>query len=84
MEQSEIMRRVVGILTEAIELRRQVREHLGGQMALTGQDILERSVTGRHLIAQPKVRTPSPSNWSKSLATCSMSSSLKTTRACSA
>ncbi|MFF5358192.1 hypothetical protein ACFY4I_02130 [Streptomyces scabiei] len=25
MEQSEIMRRVVGILTEAIEMRRQVR-----------------------------------------------------------
>ncbi|MGW1667358.1 hypothetical protein [Streptomyces sp. NPDC002324] len=36
MEQSEIMRRVVGIPTEAIEMRRQVREHLGGQTALTG------------------------------------------------
>ncbi|MFE7765977.1 hypothetical protein [Streptomyces sp. NPDC057438] len=36
MEQSEIMRRVVGILTEAIEMRRQVREHPGDEVALTG------------------------------------------------
>ncbi|UUU32415.1 hypothetical protein JIX56_22315 [Streptomyces sp. CA-210063] len=36
MEQSEIMQRVVGILTEAIEMRRQAREHPGAEVALTG------------------------------------------------
>jgi hypothetical protein len=36
VEQSEIMQRVVGILTEAIEMRRQVREHPGDEVALTG------------------------------------------------
>lgn len=36
MEQSEIMQRVVGILTEAIEMRRQARENPGAEVALTG------------------------------------------------
>ncbi|WP_371578653.1 hypothetical protein [Streptomyces sp. NBC_01314] len=36
MEQSEIMQRVVGILTEAIEIRRQVRENPDVEVALTG------------------------------------------------
>lgn len=36
MEQREIMQRVVGILTEALEIRRQVRENPDGQVALTG------------------------------------------------
>ncbi|NEB00330.1 hypothetical protein [Streptomyces sp. SID13726] len=36
MEQREVMQRVVGILTEALEMRRQVREHPERQVALTG------------------------------------------------
>ena len=36
MRQSEIMQRVVGILTEAIEMRRQVRENPDAEVALTG------------------------------------------------
>ncbi|MFE7840726.1 hypothetical protein ACFU53_33115 [Streptomyces sp. NPDC057474] len=36
MQQSEIMQRVVGILTEAVEMRRQAREHPGSEVALTG------------------------------------------------
>ncbi|MFC9509446.1 hypothetical protein [Streptomyces sp. NPDC057002] len=36
MEQREIMQKVVGMLTEALEMRRQVRENPDGQVALTG------------------------------------------------
>ncbi|MFH9552994.1 hypothetical protein [Streptomyces sp. NPDC017435] len=36
MRQSEIMQRVVGILTEEIEMRRQVRENPDAEAALTG------------------------------------------------
>ncbi|MGW0336324.1 hypothetical protein ACWD0J_31505 [Streptomyces sp. NPDC003011] len=36
MEQREIMQNVVGILTEALEMRRQVRENPDGQASLTG------------------------------------------------
>lgn len=36
MERAEIMQRVVGILTEAVEVRRQVRENPGVEVALTG------------------------------------------------
>ncbi|MFF6805540.1 hypothetical protein [Streptomyces sp. NPDC012616] len=36
MQQSEIMQRVVGILTEAIEMRRQARENPDAKAALTG------------------------------------------------
>ncbi|MFE9443798.1 hypothetical protein ACFYO2_33550 [Streptomyces sp. NPDC006602] len=36
MDQREIMQRVVGILTESLEMRRQVRENPGKQIALTG------------------------------------------------
>ncbi|MET9503914.1 hypothetical protein ACFYO5_09515 [Streptomyces sp. NPDC006259] len=36
MRQSEIMQRVIGILTEAIEMKRQVREHPDADVALTG------------------------------------------------
>jgi hypothetical protein len=36
MEQREIMQNVVGILTEALEMRRQVRENPDRQVALTG------------------------------------------------
>ncbi|MFJ4692257.1 hypothetical protein [Streptomyces sp. NPDC088766] len=36
MQQSEIMQRVIGILTEAIEMKRQVRENPDADVALTG------------------------------------------------
>ncbi|WP_430378929.1 hypothetical protein [Streptomyces sp. B1-3] len=36
MEQREVMQNVVGILTEALEMRRQVREHPDRQASLTG------------------------------------------------
>ncbi|MEU9918713.1 hypothetical protein [Streptomyces sp. NPDC051001] len=36
MQQSEIMRRVIGILTEAMEIRRQVTENPDAEVALTG------------------------------------------------
>ncbi|MFJ8782696.1 MULTISPECIES: hypothetical protein [unclassified Streptomyces] len=36
MEQREVMQNVVGILTEALEMRRQAREHPDRQAALTG------------------------------------------------
>ncbi|MEI5527896.1 hypothetical protein WB401_14310 [Streptomyces brasiliscabiei] len=36
MERTEIMQRVVGILTEAVEVRRQARENPGAEVALTG------------------------------------------------
>ncbi|KOG37104.1 hypothetical protein [Streptomyces resistomycificus] len=36
MEQRETMQKVVGILTEALELRRQARENPNSQTALTG------------------------------------------------
>lgn len=36
MQQSEIMRRVIGILTEAMEMRRQATENPDAEVALTG------------------------------------------------
>ncbi|MYT07206.1 MULTISPECIES: hypothetical protein [Streptomyces] len=36
MEQREVMQNVVGILTEALEMRRQVREHPDQRVSLTG------------------------------------------------
>ncbi|MYS89977.1 MULTISPECIES: hypothetical protein [Streptomyces] len=52
MEQREIMQKVVGMLTEALEVRRQVRENPGGQVALTG------AVSALLAETLPRIRLP--------------------------
>ncbi|MDT0573997.1 hypothetical protein RM704_42235 [Streptomyces sp. DSM 3412] len=52
MERSEIMQRVVGILTEAVEVRRQARENPGVEVALTG------AVSALLVETLPKIELP--------------------------
>jgi hypothetical protein len=52
MQQAEIMQRVVGILTEAVEMRRQVRENPDAKMALTG------SISTLLVETLPKINLP--------------------------
>ncbi|MBD9701298.1 hypothetical protein [Streptomyces caniscabiei] len=52
MERSEIMQRVVGILTEAVEVRRQTRENPGVEVALTG------AVSALLVETLPKIELP--------------------------
>ncbi|MES5825569.1 hypothetical protein [Streptomyces sp. RG80] len=52
MQQSEIMRRVIGILTEAMEIRRQVTENPDAEVALTG------AISGLLAETLPEIRLP--------------------------
>ncbi|MER6562960.1 hypothetical protein ABT300_35555 [Streptomyces sp. NPDC001027] len=52
MQQSEIMQRVVGILTEAIEMRRQARENPDVKAALTG------SISALLMETLPEIKLP--------------------------